>query len=174
MTLELLSLPKDAIDLAQAILEIFRQIPPHVGVSVVHYPENGRLSHLRFINVGETTVHGFRAWIAIDQADRWHLIQELHRVDKDVRGNLVEYIVSIPDKGIYLRPASPLFVPLIDLPIYSSISSRPLESFGDLRLKMEYQDADGKSRDKDLDGVVIVQAKLLEANSRSESASDAK
>jgi hypothetical protein len=157
------SFSKELFTFGRMIAELLHSIPPSVGASMNYYPGNEALSHLRLINVGAATIHGFRVWVKLDESNEWQAIEKVYRIATDIYGNRVKYGIKVSDEGIYIRPASPLFVPLDELP--SSISAHLPESRENLQLKISYKEADGKSsKDKNLGTVVVVEAKKLTKN----------
>ena len=140
----------DAIALAKLLLDSVRNVPPAIGISLVTYPKDKDLNHLRIVNVGSTTVHGFTLYIGESDGSASEKVRTLRRRTVDEYGSNVLYEITVPDEGIYLRPNSPVFVPTKDLPGKCDATT--------LYASFEYVDLAGKTVRAPLRHVVSVKA----------------
>lgn len=144
----------DAVGLGRLIANALNDIPPSVGLSIVIYPDELTSNHLRIINTGPTTIHGFHLYVHSSPESAPSEINSLSRIAKDVFGKPVIYRIQVPEAGIYLRPDNPLYVPLSELP--NALSEQ------ELLVKFAYTSVDGKRHLSEVQPLVLVSASRME------------
>ena len=133
-------------NLGRLIAGALSQIPPTIGVSFVSYPDsNGNGNHLRIMNTGPATIHGFHFYVG-NGANKTEMTR-LYRNARDVFGKDVHYVINVPLAGIYLRPDSALYVPENLLP--PDWHDKAVVSFS-------YATVEGKSRSAAAQDVTMV------------------
>jgi hypothetical protein len=127
---------RDIILAVEALSKWLKDIPPSVGFSVVRYGNKpSPKDHLRIINTGPATIHGFSCTLHTGKTDSGTPIRRVFRRSQDVFGTQVEFDIELTDTGIYLRPDSPIYVPLSELTGFNLSS--------DMFISFKYQLADG-------------------------------
>jgi len=142
------------LGLAKELRGALRRLPDGVGFSIVNYPgSNNRQDHLRIINLTPLTIHGFKCAVQIGEHGESTPVTHLyHPAPADVYGRPALFRLDVPRQGIYLRPGSPFFIPLHELPHLKVTSD------SDMRAAFSYTVPDGARRDGKLQYIVRVEA----------------
>ena len=140
----------DVMKIGEFIASTLRVIPPTVGLSLVRYDEDRNADHLRIINTGPTTIHGFHLFVHDKLSDKKMEIRRFSRRARDIFGRDVTYHIEVPERGLYLRPDSAMYVLLRDIANHQVCD--------DLSASFSYEKADGGMVESDCLPVVHVVA----------------
>lgn len=140
------------VGLAKELRGALRRLPDGVGFSIVRYKDPSH-DHLRVVNLTPLAIHGFK--FAVQKGEHGQALNVSaiwHPSPADVFGEPVNYIIEIPEQGIYLRPAALYYVPLRTLP-----GETPLDT-DDIRVGFSYVTPDGDRQQGNLQHVARIKA----------------